>query len=224
MSKTKKTVEVNEFDQTIAASKSFYEKNKKFIVYGGGGLLAIIIVALLVNQFYINPRNEKANTCLAQAERLFAAGNYEQALTGDSLGTMGFLAVADEFCCTKAANLAQMYAGICYAQTGKYEEAKQMLEKFSDCGDALVSPAALGALGNCYAQLEQNDKAVSTLLKAARKADNNLLSPIFLIQAGQIYESMDQKEKAMDCYQELKDKYKQCPQFTEVDKYIERLK
>ena len=62
------------------------------------------------------------------------------------------------------------------------------------------------------------------LVKAAKKADNNTLSPIYLIQAGQIYESMDQKDKALDCYTQIKNKYQQSMQYNEIDKYIERVK
>lgn len=222
--KTKKnTTPVNEFDETLAASKNFIDKYKKAIVYGGGGLLAAIIIVLLAHQFYIVPRNTKANEALYKAEALFAGGEYEKALNGDET-TQGFLAVADNFGCTKAANLAKVYAGICYANLGKYAEAVSMLEDFSGCGDAMVSPAAIGALGNCYAALGQKDKAAATLEEAAAKADNNTLSPTFLIQAGQIYEDLGQKDKALSCYKKVKDNYKQSFQNNEVDKYIERLK
>ena len=50
MSKKNAKTQANEFDETLAASKSFFEKNKKAILWGGGGLLAIIIIALLVHQ------------------------------------------------------------------------------------------------------------------------------------------------------------------------------
>ena len=39
--------------------------------------------------------------------------------------------------------------------------------------DQMVAPAMKGAMGNCYAQLGQLDKASSMLLKAADEADNN---------------------------------------------------
>ncbi len=219
----KNAVPVNEFDETIEVSKNFIDKYKNAIIYGGGGLLAVIIIALLLNQFYITPRNEKANETLAKAEALFQSGEYEKALNGDGTNA-GFLAVADEYGCTKAANLAKMYAGICYANLGNYAEAVAQLEDFSGCGDAMVSPAAIGALGNCYAALGQKDKAATTLEKAAAEADNNTLSPTFLIQAGQIYEDLGQKDKALACYEKVKNDYKQSYQSNEVDKYIERLK
>jgi tetratricopeptide (TPR) repeat protein len=225
MAKTnKKKAEVNEFDQTIAASKSFFEKYEKQIIYGGSTLLAIVIAVLLIHQFYITPRNNKANESLYQAEQLFQDGSYEKALNGDEqTGVMGFLAVADKFGSTKAGNLARLYAGMCYAHTDKYQEAVDILQKFDGCGDEMVSPAVIGLLGNCYAQLGQNEKAVETLLKAAKKADNNTLSPQFLLQAGQIYESLGQADKALDCYKQIKQNYQQSYLYADMDKYIERL-
>lgn len=61
-------------------------------------------------------------------------------MNGDSIGYKGFLKVADEFSGTAAGNLANAYAGICYAQLGKYEDAVKYLDKFS-AKDQLVSPA-----------------------------------------------------------------------------------
>ena len=201
MAKTKKQNQANEFDQTIAASVSFFEKNQKKIIYGVSACLIVIIAALLIHQFYITPRNQRAKEAIFQAEQLFQNANYEKAL----------------------GNLAHLYAGLCYEKLGKYEEAVDQLESFSDKGDEMISPAALGALGNCYAQLGQNDKAAETLLKAAKKADNNTLSPTFLIQAGQLFEALDKKDRALDCYEQVKEKYQQSFEYSNIDKYIEHL-
>lgn len=222
MAKTKKQNQANEFDQTIAASVSFFEKNQKKIIYGVSACLIVIIAALLIHQFYITPRNQRAKEAIFQAEQLFQSANYEKALEGDETN-MGFLTVADKFGGTKVGNLAHLYAGLCYEKLGKYEEAVDQLESFSDQGDEMISPAALGALGNCYAQLGQNDKAAETLLKAAKKADNNTLSPTFLIQAGQLFEALDKKDRALDCYEQVKEKYQKSFEYSNIDKYIEHL-
>jgi tetratricopeptide (TPR) repeat protein len=219
----KNNYEVNEFDEALVASKSFFEKNKNAIIYGCGSLLVVIIAALLIHQFYIVPRNNKADESMFAAQEFFMNGDYEKALNGDGQN-MGFLAVADEFGSTKAGNLAHLYAGLCLYQTEKYQEAIDQLEDYSSCGDDMVSPSVLGTIGNCYAELGQNEKAVEMLVKAAKKADNNTLSPIYLIQAGQIYESLNQNDKALDCYTQIKTKYQQSMQYNEIDKYIERVK
>ena len=165
--------------------------------------------------------------CLIILDEMFRGTNaqdaFEQALNGDSIGYTGFLKVADEYSGTKAANLAKAYAGICYAQLGKYEEAVKMLDSFNG-KDQMVAPAILGAAGNCYAQLGQLDKAASTLMSAADKADNNTLSPIFLMQAGEILVKQGKYDDAVDAYTKIKDKYFQSYQAMDIDKYIEQAK
>ncbi|MBR4187216.1 MAG: tetratricopeptide repeat protein [Bacteroidaceae bacterium] len=221
MSKKKAKAQVNEFDETLAASRSFYEKNKKTILYGVGSVLFIIIAALLIHQFYITPRNNRANESIFRAEQAFLDGNYEKALNGEG-ESMGFLAVIDEYGSTKAGNIACLYAAKCYAATEKYQEAIDMLEKFDGCGDALISPAAIALKGNCYAELGQNEKAAELLVEAAKEADNNTVSPTCLLQAGQLYVALGQKDKALDCYNQIKTKYQQNSVFYEIDKYIEQ--
>lgn len=220
MSKKKAKVQANEFDETLAASKSFFEKNKNAILYGGGAVLFIIIAALIIHQFYITPRNIRANESIFYAEQAFMDGNYEKALNGDG-ANLGFLNVIDDFKGTKAGNIARLYAAKCYAATEKYQEAIDMLDKFDGCGDAMISPAAIALKGNCYAELGDNEKAADLLLKAAKEADNNTISPTCLLQAGQIFASLGQKDKALDCYNQIKNKYQQSNLFYEIDKYIE---
>ena len=219
----KAKVQVNEFDEKLAASVSFFEKNKNKILYGSGTVLVIIIAALLIHNFYIIPRNNKANESIFYAEQAFMDGNYDKALNGDGVN-MGFLSVIDEYGSTKAGNIACLYAAKCYAATEKYQEAIDMLGKFDDCGDELVSPAAIALKGNCYAELGENEKAVDLLIKAAKKADNNTISPACLLQAGQIYQALGQNEKALECYKQIKSKYQQNSIYYEIDKYIETAK
>ncbi len=208
--------------QALVSSEAFIEKYKKPVM--GAFIVLIVLIGgyFLYRNFVGIPRENKANELIFKGEQYFASDNYEKALNGDGQGYPGFLRIASEYGSTKAGNLAQLYAGLSYARMGKYQEAVAQLEKFSGCNDAMISPAAIGALGNCYAQLDQPEKATTTLLKAARKADNNSLSPIYLMQAGEIFESQGQKEKALECYREIKEKYVNSMQYGEIDKYIER--
>lgn len=210
--------------EAVNVTEAFIDKYKKPIVYG---VIAVIVLAAAIIsyvQFVANPRAEKANVALSKCEAYFNAENYEKALNGDGQGCIGFLKVADEYGCTKAANLAKLYAGICYAQTGKNEEAVKFLEDFDGKDDAVITPASIGLLGNCYANLGQTEKAISTLLKAAKKADSNSLSPTFLIQAGELYETLGKNDEALKLYEQVKKDYVNYPGYQDVDKYIERVK
>ena len=210
-------------EDALTQSEAFLIKYKNAII---GGVVAVIIIVagfIMYKNLYAEPREEKAQAALFKGQEYFEQDAFEQALNGDSIGYTGFLKVADDYSGTKAANLAKAYAGICYAQLGKYEEAVKMLDSFNG-KDQMVAPAILGAAGNCYAQLGQLDKAASTLLSAADKADNNTLSPIFLIQAGEILVKQGKYGDAVNAYTKIKDKYFQSYQAMDIDKYIEQAK
>ncbi|MBR1790465.1 MAG: tetratricopeptide repeat protein [Bacteroidaceae bacterium] len=222
MAKQQKQVAPQDIE-AVTKTEAFFEKYQKQILYGICAIVVIAAAWIGYVQFLQKPKIQKSNEALAKCENYFNADNYDKALNGDGQGCIGFLQVAKEYGSTKAGNLAHLYAGICYAQTEKWEEAKAELEKFSTKDDAIISPASLGLLGNVYANLGQNDKAIEYFLKAAKKADNNSLSPNYLIQAGQLYEAQGKPQKALDCYREVKTKYLNSMAYQEIDKYIERL-
>lgn len=211
-------------EQTISQSEAFFLKYKKAIIAAVIAVVVIIAGIVLYTTYVSGPNEQKASTMLAKGQQYFMEGEYQKALNGDSISFKGVLNVAKEYSSTKAGNLANLYAGLCYAQLDKWQEAAQYLEKFDGADDAMISPAAVGALGNAYAHLNQLDKAVSNLKKAAEMADNNSLSPTFLIQAGEILESQGNKAEALKLYQQVKDKYYNSMQYQSIDAYIERVK
>ena len=210
-------------EQTLNKSEAFFLKYKNAIIGAVVALVVIVAGFMLYDNYVAAPKAEKANTAMAKGQEYFANEDFEKALNGDNLGYTGFAKMAADLS-GDAANLANLYAGLCSAQLGKWEDAAKYLEKFSGCGDQMISPAALGALGNTYAHLNQLDKAVSTLKEAAEKADNNSLSPTFLIQAGEILESQGKKDEALKLYQTIKEKYFNSMQYQTIDQYIERVK
>ena len=217
MAEQKKTNEALNVEDALTQSEAFFIKNKKAII---GAVVAVIIIiagVVMYKNLYADPREEKAQAAL------FKADAYAQALNGDSIGFAGFVKVADEYSGTKAANLAKAYMGLCYAHLGKYDEAVKALDSF-DGDDQMVAPAMKGAMGNCYAQLGQLDKAASMLLKAANEADNNSLSPIYLLQAGEILVKQGKYDDAIQAYTTIKDKYFRSYQAMDIDKYIEQAK
>jgi len=209
-------------EESLNKSEAFFFKYKKAIIAAVVAVIVIIAGAVLYKTYISDPNEQKASTAISKGQELFAQGLFEQALNGDSLNYKGFVKLASEYSSTDAGNLANLYAGLCFAQLNKWEDAAKYLEQYDGADDQMISPAAEGALGNAYAHLNQLDKAVSHLKKAAEMADNNSLSPTFLIQAGEILESQGKKDEALKLYQEVKDKYFNSLQYQTIDAYIER--
>lgn len=216
-------------EQEFNKQEAFFLKFRKQILIAVAALIIVVGGWAAYSNLVAGPREEKASTALAKAQDLFGQGEFQKALNGDK--TMeGFLAVAENYGGTDAANLAKAYAGLCYANMAKWKEAVTYLEDFSAREDMMISPAITGALANAYANTGDVDKAISTFKKAAEMADskaednvNNSLSPSYLISAARLLESQNKKSEALDIYKEVKEKYVNSASSQDIDKYIERV-
>ncbi len=207
-------------DVQLNKTEEYIEKNWKKILIA----LAAVIVVVLGVYFYRMHMAEKeaaAQKAIVAAQTAFAQQQYDQALNGDG-NSKGFIKIIDEFSGTQTANLAKLYAGLAYAKTDKTDEAIKYLEDYSAQDDEIVSPNAIAALGNLYIQKGDNEKGAQTLIKAADKANNDAISPVCLRQAGEVYESMGQKDKAIELYNRIKKDYFRSPIARDIEKYIER--
>lgn len=222
----------NSHVENPSKTEAFFIKFKKQTLIAVVAVIVIIAGIALYNVYVDGPREDKASTALAKGQEYFNQEQFDKALNGDGANYAGFVKIASDYSGTDAANLANLYAGLCYANLGKWNEAVTTLEKFSSKSDAMISPAAMAALGNAYANTGNIDKAISAFKKAADMADskaaddtNNSLSPTFLIQAAQLLESQNKSDEALKIYQDVKKKYvnSQVVQSSEIDKYIERI-
>lgn len=223
MAKNKKASnDIIGLDVQLSKSEAFIEKHLKLIL----AILAVIIIVvsgIFLYRHYKANQTAEANEAIAASQNAFGMEQYEQALNGDGVKEKGFLKIIDEYSGTSTANLARAYAGLCYVNLDKLDEAIKMLESFDPQDDQMISPSAIAALGNCYVKKGDNEKGAETLVKAAQKANNDAVSPIFLLQAGEVYEELGKADKALELYKEIKDKYFNSPLYAEIDKYIERV-
>ncbi|MCI6551716.1 MAG: tetratricopeptide repeat protein [Prevotella sp.] len=223
--------EKTEANDVFSTSEAFLVQYKKPVIIAVAAVIILIAGFFSYKSLIAGPREEKASTALGLGSNYFENEMYDKALNGDGANYQGFLKIASDYSGTDAANLANLYAGLCYANLGKWQDAVTYLDKYSPSDDSMVSPAAIAALGNAYAHVGQIDKAISNLKKAADKADgagkdgvNNSLSPVFLLQAAELLESQNKTAEALELYQNIKKKYvnSSIVQSQEIDKYIER--
>lgn len=209
-------------DEVLSKSEALILKYKNIIIAAIAAVVIIMVGSMAYNTYVAEPQEKEAAEAMYIAESLFAAQDFEKAIDGDGVN-LGFLQIADEYGSTAAGNLAHAYAGMALAQLGRYEEAIDELEAF-DADDQIVAPAAMGTLGSCYAQTGDSDAAAKYFVEAAEMADNNSLSPFYLLQAGNIYEQQGNSSKALKLYEQIKNDYSTSSFATDIDKYINRVK
>ena len=210
-------------EEVVGKSEAFINKYKKQILAAIAAIVVIVAGTILYQDYVVEPKAKAASAAIFQAQKYFAAQEFDKALNGDEQGNMGLIQVIDEFGGTPTANVANAYAGLALAQTGRYEEAIPYLKAF-DGDDNMVAPGVLSALGNCYANTGDLSAAVSKFIEAAKAADNNTISPYCLLQAGIIYEKQGNKAEALKVYNEIKEKYFASLQAMDIEKYINRVK
>jgi len=216
----------SKLDEGASRAEDFVAKNQKYII----GFLTVAVLAvvgyLLYQKFVAEPNQEEA------ANEMFTAQqNFQKALDGtasDSLfklslngseGKLGFVQIADQYSGTDAGNLANYYAGIAYLNTGKYTEAIQSLEKFST-KDAIIDALAKGAIGDAFAQKNQQKEALEYYLKAVKAGSNEFTTPRFLKKAGQTELALGNKADALKHFTEIKEKYETTPEGQAIDAFI----
>ncbi len=223
---TKKKVEEAEkrlenFEEALTRSELFIQNHQKEIFGVAIALLLIVGAFLFFNKMIIQPRQKEAVSQMWMAERYFERDSFRLALNGDG-NNPGFLDIISDYKMTKASNLARYYAGICYLQMGQYDDAIAQLSDFKG-KDLMLSVVAVGAIGDAYMQLNDKEKAAKYYLEAAHKEEDEFLTPIYLMKAGNVLEDLQHYDKAMECYETIRDQYPKSREGQNIEKYITRV-
>ena len=208
-------------ENALSRTEQYIEENQKSLTII---ILAIVVVVggyLGYKKFYLEPNNHEALAAMYVAEQYFEKDSFKLALNGDG-ANYGFIDIIDEYGFTKAANLAHYYAGISQMRLGQYEDAIKNLEKF-DAEDEMVATVALGAIGDCYSEQKDYEKAASFYMKAGLRKKNAFTSPIYLKKAGLVYEELKDFNKALKAYNTIKTDFPDSQEGKVIDKYITAL-
>lgn len=219
--KEKDTNKEFEVEEIVSKSEQFIENNSKKIIYGIIAIALVVAAVLGVKHGYLIPQEKKAAAAIFKGEQYFAKDSFALALNGNGADYEGFEAIIDQYGSTPSGNLAKAYAGICYFKMGDTEKALDKLKSFSG-DDNMISPAVTGLIGDCYVNMGKTKEGISYFEKAARQADNEIVSPVYLKKAGIAYESLKQYKDAEKAYSTIKEKYFNSMEASDIDKYITR--
>jgi len=219
--KTAQHDNLQDIESALTKTEQFIEDHQQKIIYGIGAIILIVVVYLAFTRFYLRPRDNEAKSQMYMAEQYFEKDSFNLALNGDG-NYLGFLDIMDDYSMTKAGKLARYYAGISYLKMGQFDDAIDNLKSFKT-KDILLGPVALGALGDAYLEKGQDSKALSLYEEAADFSENELTTPIFLMKAGKLAESLGNSKKALGYYQQVKEKFPETLEGRQVDKYIARV-
>lgn len=214
---------VEGIENALSKSEQFIEKNQKILLYIVAGILLVVGVYWSYQKFYKVPHENEAISQMFVAQRNFEKDSFNLALNGN-VNYPGFLGIIDDYKGTKAGNLANFYAGVCYLNLGDYNNAIKYLKDFST-DDILLGSEKYGAIADAYVQKDMIDEAINYYKKAVDDDySNDFTTAIYLKKLGLAYESQGKYKEAYTAYEKI---YKEHPQSQEaktIQKYMERAK
>lgn len=213
-------------DEKASRTEAWVAKNQKYILGFIGAVVLMVLGYLVYEQFIVKPKEAEASNEMFFAQQYFdEAVNstdkdslYTLALNGAE-GKFGLLDIIENYKGTKAANLANYSAGMAYLNMNNYKDAISYLQDF-ESEDAILGALAKGGIGDAFSQLNQLEEALSYYEKAAQHSKNDFTTPKFLFKAGLIALELQQKEKAIKYFQQIKDNYDDSEEGRIIDIYI----
>ena len=202
--------------------QAFFEDNQMIILI----ILGLIILSVGgyfgYKYLYMEPRQEEAVEQMYQAQFQFERDSFTLALNNPGAGFSGFNDIMREYKGTRAANVSRYYAGICYLNLGRYNDAIDLIKKFKPAGDILPS-MKYGTLGDAHSELNDFDQAFSYYKKATTTSPNEFVTPYYMKKLALLHQYQGDNEKALSIFKQIKEDYPNVLEASDVDKYIIRL-
>jgi tetratricopeptide (TPR) repeat protein len=147
---------------------------------------------------------------------------FNEFVGGKADANPGFKGTYEQFAGTNAGKLSAYNAGLLKFKEGKYQEAYDLLDKFSSDNKILMA-LKYGAMGDAQANLNKNEDALSLLDKAASASDDAYTSYYFTRKAGLLALAMKKNAEAKKYFETIEEKYADYDGGTS-DAYIEMVK
>jgi tetratricopeptide (TPR) repeat protein len=195
-------------------------------VYKKPLLIGIAALALMIGGYfawnaYVAGNQKKAVAAMWKAEQLFEKDSFALALNNPGGGYDGFLDIAKKYDSSPAGNSSHYYAGICYLNLGKFDEAISQLEDYSPAGS--VTPTMkYGALADAYSEKKDYAKALKLYKQASEEGGIDDLKAFYLKRYGMLSEVNNDASSAFEAYQTIKQKFALTAEARDIDKYLAR--
>ncbi len=219
----KETVEFfKDLDKDALKTERFLEKNAKLLGIIFGVLIVGVLGYFAYQQFIVAPKNEEAMKGYLAAQKKLSEKKDAEALGGKSAANPGFLGTAKDYPNTAVGKISAYNAGLLKFKEGKYQEAYDLLDKFSSDNKVLMA-LKYGAMADSKSNLNKNDEAFSLIEKAVSASDDPYTAYYFTKKAGMLALAMNKKAEAKKYFSSIDEKYKDYDNGMS-DAYIEMVK
>lgn len=198
--------------QQEANAQAKAQRNKKIFIFSA---IAVVVILVVVGAVYFLHAN-----ALSKANEAIGAADIE---LNDSIRDAMYQQIADDGS-TAANERAQLMVAIKAYNDSNYTKALEYLDKTS-VGSEIIGAGVYSLKGDCYANLNKLDEAISEFENAVDKADGNpTITPFILIKMANVYAQQKNYAKEYECYNTIRTDYQDYVRQARIniDKYLER--
>ena len=219
----KETVEFfKDLDREALNTERFLEKYSKPLGIVFGVLVLGVLGFFGYKQFVVAPKNAEAVKSFLAAQKNLTENKNAEALGGKSAANPGFIGTSNEYSGTSIGQLSAYNAGLLKFKEGKFQEAYDLLDKFSSDNKTLMA-MKYGAMADATSGLNKNDEALSLLDKAATASDDPYTTYFFTRKAGIVALGLKKNADAKKYFSAIDEKYQDYDNGMS-DSYIEMTK
>lgn len=219
----KETVEFfKDLDREALNTERFLEKYSKPLGIAFGVLVLGVLGFFGYQQFVVAPKNVEAVKSFLAAQKNLTEGKDKEALGGKSAANPGFLGTYNDYSGTDIGKLSAYNAGIIKFKEGKFQEAYDLLDKFSSDNKTMMA-MKFGAMADAQSGLNKNDDALALLDKAASASDDPYTTYYFTRKAGILALGLKKNTDAKKYFATINEKYQDYDNGMS-DSYIEMTK
>lgn len=192
----------------------FIQKNRVAII--GGSIAVIALIAGLIYwQSYDEKQEVEAANALTRVMPIYKSGNYQIALDGDPRYTvrgesvLGLKALCDKYGGTPSGKIANFYAGSCYLNLNKPDDAVPYFEAAADAEPNFIKAGAKAGMASCRELKGKRAEAAKLFAEAAELSVDDATSSRYNYYAALNLEKSGDKTAAEKIYKEIvaKDSY-----------------
>ncbi len=196
----------------------YFEKNKKNVYY----VLSAIVIIIAGIILFTNKRkadNEKASLELSKIQQIYNAGNFQQAISGDSLGqSKGLQYIVDEYGSTETGNTAKLMLANSYFNLRDFDKAEKYYKDFSG-SNKILAVSSVAGIASVDEARNNYSEAAKQFEKAASIDKENPFNDQYLFYAAKNYVRASKQEEAKKIFNRLKEEFPKSKYVAESERY-----
>lgn len=211
----------------LSRTEQFFENNGKRIAITIFSLLVVAAALFSYKALVMDPAESRANEAIYSAQLLLESNtpDYQVAVEGDGVNA-GFVDIANNYSSTKAGNIANHYAGVCYLKLGDKAQAERYLAAYKPQKGApasIINAQNLALRGDIAVDNGSYTSAIELYKKAVKASENTLTAPLYLRKAAQASQAAGDDVQAKALYEQVVANYPSSIESRTAEKYLGRL-